>query len=203
MLEPGHKMKKKQQKTQLILISIGLLLILLTYFYYPYMNKDKLLEDQFVLEDLEKTLDDDKVTSFENVEYEGLFDLNKPFSIKSEKAYILDIEPDVVYMTDMRVTLHLQDGRIVTIISGRGRYNKITYNCFFEENVKATDGETKIFAENLDLLATENFIKVYNNVKLNHPMGLIIADKIDYNFETKNFKISMFDDKAVKMKVIQ
>ena len=34
-------------------------------------------------------------------------------------------------------------------------------------------------------------------------MGLIIADKIDYNFETKNFKISMFDDKAVKMKVIQ
>jgi len=78
-------MKKKQQKTQLILISIGLLLILLTYFYYPYMNKDKLLEDQFVLEDLEKTLDDDKVTSFENVEYEGLFDLNKPFSIKSDK----------------------------------------------------------------------------------------------------------------------
>ena len=196
-------MKKKQQKTQLILISIGLLLILVTYFYYPYMNKDKLLEDQFVLEDLEKTLDDDKVTSFENVEYEGLFDLNKPFSIKSEKAYILDIEPDVVYMTDMHVTLYLKDGRIVNIISDRGKYNKITNDCFFEENVKATDGETKIFAENLDLLATENFIKVYNNVKLNHPMGLIIADKIDYDFETKNFKISMFDDKAVKMKVIQ
>ena len=196
-------MKKKQQKTQLILISIGLLLILLTYFYYPYMNKDKLLEDQFVLEDLEKTLDDDKVTSFENVEYEGLFDLNKPFSIKSEKAYILDIEPDVVYMTDMRVTLYLKDGSIVNVISNRGKYNKITNDCFFEESVEATDGETKIFAENLDLLATENFIKVYNNVKLNHPMGLIIADKVDYDFETKNFKISMFDDKAVKMKVIQ
>ena len=196
-------MKKKQQKTQLILISIGLLLILLTYFYYPYMNKDKLLEDQFVLEDLEKTLDDDKVTSFENVEYEGLFDLNKPFSIKSDKAYILDIEPDVVYMTGMHVALYLKDGRIVNITSDRGKYNKITHDCFFEENVKATDGETKIFAENLDLLATENFIKVYNNVKLNHPMGLIIADKIDYDFETKNFKISMFDDKAIKMKVIQ
>ena len=195
-------MKKKQQKTQLILISIGLLLILLTYFYYPYMNKGKLLEDQFVRE-VEKTQDDDQLTSFENVEYEGLFDLNKPFSIKSDKAYILDIEPDVVYMTDMHVTLYLQDGRIVNIISDRGKYNKITHDCFFEENVKATDGETKIFAENLDLLATENFIKVYNNVKLNHPMGLIIADKIDYNFETKNFKISMFDDKAVKMKVIQ
>ena len=196
-------MKKKQQKTQLILISIGLLLILLTYFYYPYMNKDKLLEDQFVLEDLKKTLDDDKVTSFENVEYQGLFDLNKPFSIKSEKAHILDIEPDVVYMTDMHVTLYLQDGRIVNIISDRGKYNKITHDSFFKENVKATDGETKIFAENLNLLATKNYVEIYNDVYLDYTTGNLVADKIDYNFETKNFKISMFDDKAVKMKVIQ
>ena len=194
-------MKKKQQKTQLILISIGLLLILLTYFYYPYMNKDKLLEDQLVLEDLEKTLDDDKVTSFENVEYEGLFDLNKPFSIKSEKAYILDIEPDVVYMTDVHVTLHLKDGRIVNIISDRGKYNKITHDCFFEENVKATDGETIIFADNLDLLATETFVKVYNKVRLNNPTGSLRSDRIDYDFEKKYFKVSMFGDKTVKMKV--
>ena len=189
--------------TQLVLVSIGLLLILLTYFYYPSMNKDKLLEDQFVREDFEKILGDDNFTTFENVEYEGLYNLNQPFSIKSRKAYILDIEPDIVYMTHMHVILYLKDERTVNIISDKGKYNKVTNDCFFEENVKATDGETIIFADNLDLLATENFIKVYNNVKLNHPMGLIIADKIDYDFETKNFKISMFDDKTVRMKVIQ
>ena len=76
-------MKKKEQKTQLVLISIGFLLILLTYFYYPYMNKDKLQEDQFVLKDLEKTQDEDQFTTFENVEYEGLYDLTKPFSINT------------------------------------------------------------------------------------------------------------------------
>ena len=114
MLEPRHKMKKKQQKTQLILISIGLLLILLTYFYYPYMNKDKLLEDQFVLEDLEKTLDDDKVTSFENIEYEGLFYLNKPFS---GKALCEELGIDIVYnsrqhsfsTTELRKRVHYND----------------------------------------------------------------------------------------------
>ena len=196
-------MKKKQQKTQLVLISIGLLLILLTYFYYPYMNKDKLLEDQSVQEDLDKTPQDDQVSTFENVEYEGLYDLNKPFSIKSEKAYILDKEPDVVYMINMHVILHLKNERIVNIISDKGKYNKVTHDCFFEENVKATDGETIIFAENLDLLATENFAKAYNNVKLNNSMGFLIADKIDYDFETKYFKVSMFDDKTVKMKVIR
>ena len=67
-----------------------------------------------------------------------------------------------------------------------------------------TDGETKIFAENLDLLATKNFVKIYNNVKLNYTTWVLIkADKIDYDFETKYFKVSMFDDKTVKMKVIK
>ena len=103
----------------------------------------------------------------------------------------------------MNVVLYLKDERIVRIISNRGRYNKATYDCFFEEDVRATDGETKIFSENLDLLATENFVKIYNNVKLNHSTGSLRADKIDYDFETKYFKVSMFDDSVVKMKVIQ
>ena len=203
MLETRYKMKKKQQKMQLVLIFIGFFLILLTYFYYPYMEKNKLLKDHSAREDLEKTLEDAPLTAFENIEYQGLYDLDKPFSVKSEKAHILDEEPDIVYMTNMNVVLYLKDERIVRIISNRGRYNKATYDCFFEEDVRATDGETKIFSENLDLLATENFVKIYNSVKLNHSTGSLRADKIDYDFETKYFKVSMFDDSVVKMKVIQ
>ena len=196
-------MKKQQQKMQLVLLFIGFFLILLTYFYYPYLEKNKLLKDQSAREDLEKTLEDAHSTAFENIEYQGLYDLDKPFSVKSEKAHILDEEPDIVYMTNMNVVLYLKDERIVRIISNRGRYNKATYDCFFEEDVRATDGETKIFSENLDLLATENFVKIYNSVKLNHSTGSLRADKIDYDFETKYFKVSMFDDSVVKMKVIQ
>ena len=196
-------MKKQQKKMQLVLIFIGFFLILLTYFYYPYMEKNKLLKDQSAREDSEITLEDAPLTAFENIEYQGLYDLDKPFSVKSEKAHILDEEPDIVYMTNMNVVLYLKDERTVRIISNRGRYNKATYDCFFEEDVRATDGETKIFSENLDLLATENFVKIYNSVKLNHSTGSLRADKIDYDFETKYFKVSMFDDSVVKMKVIQ
>ena len=196
-------MKKKQQKTQLILISAGIILILLTYFYYPYINKDKSSKDLSVQKDLENITDEGKLNTFENVEYEGLYDFDKPFLVKSEEAYILDEDIDVVYMTNMHVILYLEDERIVNITSNKGRYNKASQDCFFEENVKATDGEVKIFAENLDLLATENFAKAYNKVKLNHPTGSLRADKVDYDFQTKYFKISMFGDKVVKMKVIR
>ena len=195
-------MKRKQQKAQLVLISIGLLLILLTYLYYPYMNKNKLQDDQFVQKDSEKTLNDAQST-FENVEYEGITSTMQRFSVKSESAYILDKNPNLVIMKKMRVELYLKDGRIVTIISDRGRYHKESHDCWFEENVVADDGETKIFANNLDLLATENFVKIYQQVKLIHPTGTLQADQVDYDFETKYFKVSMFDEKIVKMKVFQ
>ena len=195
-------MKRKQQKVQLVLISMGLLLILLTYLYYPYMNKNKLQDDQLVQKDSEKTLYDAQST-FENVEYEGITSTMQKFSVKSENAYILDKDPDLVFMKKMRVELYLKDGRIVTIISDRGKYHKESHDCWFEENVVADDGETKIFANNLDLLATENFVKIYQQVKLIHPTGTLQADQVDYDFETKYFKVSMFDEKTVKMKVFQ
>ena len=113
-------MKKQQQKMQVILIFIGFFLILLTYFYYPYMEKNKLSKDQSAPEDLEKTLEDAHSTAFENIEYQGLYDIDKPFTVKSEKAHILDGEPDIVYMTNMNVVLYLKDERVVRIISNCG-----------------------------------------------------------------------------------
>ena len=75
--------------------------------------------------------------------------------------------------------------------------------CFFEKSVYANDGETEIFSDNLDLLATENSVQIYNNVKLDYNTGSLRADKIDYDFETKYFKVSMFNDEKIKMKVIK
>jgi len=196
-------MKQKQKKAQIILTSIGLILLLITYFYYPYMQKVKFTDNQVVQKDGSNTLDIDQGTSFENVKYEGLYQINNTFSVMSEKAHILNKEPDVVYMTNMHVILYLDNGRIVNILSNKGRYNKVTYDCFFEDDVRATDEETKIFSDNLDLIATEDSVKIYNNVIVNYPEASLRADKIDYDFATKYFKVSMFGDKAVKIKVLK
>ncbi len=197
-------MKKQQEKKiQIILILIGVALIIFTYFYYPSINKPKITLKKPTQEKIDDGVKDDQSTSFTNIEYKGLYDLNKPFKIKSERAHILNEEPDIVYMTKMHVIMYLEDGRVINIMSDKGRYNKLTYDCFFEENVEATDGETQIFAKNLDLLATDNSAKVYNEVFLTYPTGSLYADKIDYNFETKNFRVSMFNDDMIKMKVIK
>ena len=196
-------MKKKQRGIQFALVSIGFLLIIATYFYFPSIKKDKILKDQSVNKDPQNVERIDESTYFENLEYKGLYNLDKPFRVKSEKAHILIDDPDIVYMKNMHVILYLSENRIVEITSLKGRYNKKNYDCFFDQDVHATDGETVITANNIDLLASENIMKVYNNVTLDNTTSSLQADKIDYNFQTKYFKVSMFGDKEIKMKVTQ
>ena len=159
-------MTANKRIVQLSLISFGLFLILATYFFFPKIIENKFLEEETVKDDVIKTAmtDSKERNTFENVEYKGLYDINKPFKVKSEKAYILIKDPDIIYMTNMHVTLHMDDGRVIIITSDKGIYNKVSYDCFFENNVKAIDGETTVLAENLDLLATEDSATVYNNV---------------------------------------
>ncbi len=157
------------------------------------------------LEDKEKKIktEEGKSNTFKNVEYGGLYDLDKPFKVNSEIAYIDDENPDIVYMTNMQVTLNME-GRSIIITSDKGHYNKMTYDCFFELNVRATDGETVIVAENLDLLATEDSIIAYNNVYLTDVQGSLLADKVLYDLETKKYDITMNSDtKRVKVKLFQ
>jgi len=198
-------MTANKRIVQLSLISFGLFLILATYFFFPKIIENKFLEEETVKDDVIKTAitDSKERNTFENVEYKGLYDINKPFKVKSKKAYILIKEPDVIYMTNMHVTLDMDDGRVVIITSDKGKYNKVTYDCFFENNVKAIDGETTVLAENLDLLATEDSATVYNNVFLTNDSGSLRADKVYYDFETNHYQISMFSDKKVKIKLIK
>ena len=198
-------MTANKRIVQLSLISFGLFLILATYFFFPKIIENKFLEEEAVKDDVIKTAmtDSKERNTFENVEYKGLYDINKPFKVKAEKAYILIKEPDIVYMTNMYVTLDMDDGRVIIITSDKGIYNKVSYDCFFENNVKAIDGETTVLAENLDLLATEDSATVYNNVFLTNDTGSLRADKVYYDFETKRYQVSMFSDDKVKIKLIK
>ena len=190
---------------QIFLLSIGFLLILGTYFFYPMMKKNTFKQD--IIQKESNIVSDDskevKGNTFENVEYKGIYDLNKEFTIRSKKAFILNEKPEIVHMTNMKVLLYMNDGRIVSITSDRGKYNKITYDSYFVDNVKATDGTTIISSKNLDLIASKDFARAYNDVVLIDDKSSLHADKVDYDFATKNYYISMFSKKKIKMKLIQ
>jgi len=203
-------MRINQKATQISLTIFGIILILGTYIFYPKITKEKKITELKLKEQkTEKTsenttiIEGQEANIFENVEYQGVYDLENSFIIKSEKAHILKNEPDIVYMENMYATIYMNNGEVWAIQSDTGSYNKINYDCFFKQNVRATDDETIILADNIDLLSTEDYALVYNNVSLSNDKGSLEADKINYDFETQLYKVSMFDDSSVKMKIIK
>jgi len=196
-------MTKQRQTIQLSLILIGTILILMTYFLYPKISK-KDVAKQTDTEIQKKIIGETEGAGyFENLEYKGFYNINNPFLVKSKEAVILEKEPDLVHITSMKVIIEMKDGRVITITSDKGIYNKLTYDCFFRDNVKATDGKTVLNSENIDLLASSDIAEVYNNVVLRSDNGSLIADKIEYDFEKKYYKISMFNNEKVKVKLTE
>ena len=195
-------MKPNRKTIQFILLSLGVLLIFGTYIFYPKFNKT-IDGENLVENNKETTIDSKKSNTFKNVEYKGLYNTNTPFTVKSEVAHILKNDPDLINMTFMKTIIEMNDGRIIIITSDRGKYNKSTYDSYFEGNVKLTDGKTIVLSENLDLLASEDYAYIYNDVSITNENGFLLADKIDYNFETEKYNISMFNNGKVEAKIIE
>ena len=196
-------MRISAKTLQLTLIFIALLLIITTYFYIPKVKQNKLEK-----ETAQKKEAVDEMPGveniFENVSYEGIYQIDNTFMITADRAKILVEDPNMVYMNNMHVTITLQSGQKIIITSDSGRYNKLNYDIFFEDNVKATDNEIRLFSDNLDLLADES-AKVYNNVLIiDKEKSYLKADIVKYDFKTKYYKISMFtDSEKVKVKLIE
>ena len=195
-------MKPNRKTIQFILLSLGVLLIFGTYIFYPKFNKT-IDGENLVENNKETTIGRKKSNSIKNVEYKGLYNTNTPFTVKSEVAHILKSDPDLINMTFMKAIIEMNDGRTIIITSDRGKYNKSTYDSYFEGNVKLTDGKTIVLSENLDLLASEDYAYIYNDVSITNENGFLLADKIDYNFETEKYNISMFNNGKVEAKIIE
>ena len=196
-------MKINKKALQISLISFALLLILTTYFYIPKIEEEKLKKQVTQKNEPLNDFSTETENLFENVVYEGIYKIENPFIIKADEAKILTNEPSIVHMNSMHVTITLKSGETVVITSDAGRYDKINYDIFFEGSVKALNKETVLFSDNLDLVADQH-AKIYNNVVLEDKnTGFLKADLIKYDFESKKYKISMFENKKrIKAKLI-
>ena len=196
-------MKTNRKLIQIFLVSIGFLIIIGTYLLYPKIEKNR-LKGSVVENEQPLIKDNENVGSkFEELEFRGFYNFDNPFLIVSEEAIISPENSNIVYMTNMKITIKMNDGRTITITGDEGKYNKVTYDCYLENNVLASDGEIEILSDNLNLTSSKDSASIYNNVIVNSKNGQLKADKVDYNFESKYYKVSMFKDEKIKIKLIE
>ena len=191
--------KKKLRITQFFLLILGLIIIYLTYYNRESSNTD-LAEDKLI----KKTLKDENESDedlFFNIEYTGLDLRGNRYLLKSEKARLDELKPEIVYMDTVHAIFYFKDNTILYIWSDKGVYNNKNFDMKFSENVRAEYLESKLFAEKANYSNTENYLSIYENVRIDDIRGNLIADKLLFDIKKQNLAITSFNDGKINANV--
>ena len=192
-------MLTKRRFFQLSLILIGLSIIFFTYFFQDLKKKQIFVEDKKE-EVVKKDFEDGEINKFENVEYQGIDNSGNKFVIGSDYAQFEQERPEVINMEEIKCTFYFKDNTVLTIIADSGVFNNITNDMKFTDNVKMNYLENVLFSDRAIFNNYENQLLVAGNVKGENLQSKLQADELDFDLNTKNLKISMYNDERVNVK---
>ena len=191
--------KKKLKITQFFLLILGLIIIYLAYYNKEITNKDPV--DDNVIKKTSKDKNESDENLFFNITYTN-FDLRgNRYILKSEKASYDEVKPEIVYMDNVDAIFYFKDSTILYIWSDKAVYNSKNFDMEFSDNVRAEYLDSKLFAEKANYSNTENYLSIYENVRINDKKGNLIADKLLFDIKKQNLAITSFNDGKINANV--
>ncbi len=189
--------KKKLRFVQLFLLIFSLLIIYLTYYNRSNDDKNEIISKSIkekVTKQSQDKLSDTKNDVFFNIEYTGL-DLNgNRYILKSKEAYLDESKPEIVYMKVVNAIFYFKDNTVLEIWSNKGIYNNKTFDMNFEDEVRAEYLESKLYAGKANYSNSENYLSIFENVKINDIKGNLIADKLLFDISKQKLDITSFNN---------
>ena len=185
--------KKRIRIIQIVLFILGILIIYFTY-YNKELSNIQQTSKKVINENISDKEDEDV---FFNIEYTGL-DLNgNRYLLKSKEARLDEQKPEVVYMKDVSAIFYFKDNTMLYVWSDIGTYNNKNFDMKFDTNVKADYMNSKLFAEKAHYSNSENFLSIYENVRIKDIRGNLIADKLLFDITKQKLDITSFRDKKI------
>ena len=187
--------KKKLRIIQFFLLIVGLLIIYLTYY-----NKEIDTIEQTTSEKVKSNIEEEDDVFF-NIEYTGLDLHGNRYVLKSREARLDESKPEIVYMKKVSTIFYFKDNTVLYIWSDEGVYNNKNFDMKFSINVRAEYMDSKLFAEKADYSNTENYLSIYENVRIDDIRGNLIADKLLFDINKQNLAITSFNDGKINANV--
>ena len=187
----------------IVQLIIFLLIIIFIYFFI----KNTFLEEQKNIVNLdlskEETNEEIKIAKDEKDEINIIENLNY-ISIDAEgNEYILNAkygkespeDPDIIILEEVVGLIKLKNKSNIDIKSDFAKYNAVTFDTKFYQNVLGFFEESKVSSDNLDFFFKNNKAIMYNNIKYFDKNTEANADEISFNLLNGDVNIKMFDKK--------
>ena len=186
------------------LILLLITIIISTIFYIIYFSENKKTP-------LKKNTSNKELSNqtqnnlIKNLRYEIKLDQDNQYLITADFSEITyDNNVELVKMQKV-IAIFIDKNNIpLTIISDRAIYNNSNYNTNFKENVRIEYLDNVILADKMDLNFDKNMITIFDNVNYNGSQGTISTDVIKIDLITKKIDIYMNNTKDnVEIKTIK
>ena len=177
-----------KKKNIIILIIFSILIII--FLYVKFIKKEKIIEIE--------PIDPDEVIYSSNiikdVYYSSKDAKGNEYIIKALQGEIDFKQNEIIYLTNVKALIKLTNSNNIEITSNYGRYNSNNFDTIFSKNVIVNYLENQITGEYLDFSMQRNSLIISRNVVYTNLENILIADVVEMNVETKDTKISMYQD---------
>tara|TARA_Y100000741_G_scaffold38062_1_gene26577 strand:+ start:1184 stop:1771 length:588 start_codon:yes stop_codon:yes gene_type:complete len=158
------------------------------------LNKDRVVE--------EIKAEKDKDNIIENLSYISIDAKGNEYILSAKYGEESADDPNIIILEQVEGTIKLKDKPDIEIKSDFAKYNSITFDTNFYDNVLGFFEDSKISSNNLDLFFKNNKGVMYNNIKYLDRDTMLNADEISFNLLNGDVNIKMFDEKK-RIKIIK
>ena len=158
------------------------------------LNKDKAIEKT----ETEKN----KNTIIKNLNYISIDAKGNEYILNAKYGEENKEDTNTILLKQVVGKIKLKNKSDIEIKSDFAKYNSITFDTNFYENVFAFFEESKVSSDNLDLFFKNNKAIMYNNIKYLDRNTTANADEISFNLLNGDVNIRMFDKKK-KIQIIK
>ena len=191
-----------------VLFKIILLMLIVTIsvvFYYSFLFEQNKIASSTskILEQNEVTLNKELTNELTNIEYNSFDSEGNAFYINAEKAIIdnkID-EKSTVRLENVVSIINIKNKGIININSKNAIYDRVNNNTSFYNNVEIDYLQNSIYSQNLDLIFTEKFSRIYNDVIYKNDKLILNTDMMFIDMITGDIKLQM-NEKEKKVTLI-
>ncbi len=191
--------------------TIQLLIFLLIVIFMYFFIKNTFLKEQKDIVNLDLNKDEiieeikeegDENNIIENLNYISIDAKGNEYILSAKYGKNSKEDPDIIILEQVVGTIKLINKSEIEIRSDFAKYNSLTFDTNFYENVLGFFEESKISSDNFDLFFINNKAIMYNNIEYLDNDTVAKADEISFNLLNGDVNIKMFD-KDKKIKVIK
>ncbi len=174
------------KKIQIVLLVI--LFVLIFMFYKIFF----LTEKKVVIQQTDQVItQEENLNEIEKLRYFSEDISGNKYTIKANSASAIIVDNNFVELSGVSANIVLSNKGTIYITSDSAKYNQITNNTNFFDNVKVVYEDNEVYSNYIDLSFDKNLIEIYGNVFYRNSSNKLYADKILLNLLTKNLKIIM------------